>query len=91
MRNKSAIDEESKTIAHKCSTIYEIIQCCIHNIFSGSEKGKKLLSIAIEDSLQVIQRYRTAFLENLPSEADIVLIRSFVKMLSHCSGGLSSD
>ena len=25
MRNKTSVDEESKTIAHKCSTLYEIV------------------------------------------------------------------
>jgi hypothetical protein len=25
MRNKTSVDEESKTIAHKCTTLYEII------------------------------------------------------------------
>jgi hypothetical protein len=60
-------------------------------MLSGSEKGRKLLAMAIEDSLQVIQRYRLAFLETQAEESQIVLIRSFIKMLSYCSAGISAD
>lgn len=81
------VETDHINIASKCNSIYEMIQIIVYGILNNSDKGKKLLNLAIEDAFFIIQRYRVSFLEdsNNCNTSDMVLIRSLIKMLSTCA------